>query len=90
MTNRTPRILILTASYGDGHWQASWALEQAFHSQGIEDIRIMDLMEEAHPLLNGLSAWLYKKKPSVVQVRPRLLRLELLSHSGTEASRPAV
>jgi processive 1,2-diacylglycerol beta-glucosyltransferase len=56
---RSPRILILTASYGDGHVQASRALDTSFRQLGIEDVRIVDLMREAHPLLNSITTKLY-------------------------------
>jgi processive 1,2-diacylglycerol beta-glucosyltransferase len=57
--NRNPRILILTAKFGDGHLQASRALKQSFLDQGIEDVKVIDLLKEAHPVLNGISRKLY-------------------------------
>lgn len=57
--NRSPRIMILTAGYGDGHVQASRALNHSFKQQGIEDVRIVDLMREAHPFLNTITTKLY-------------------------------
>ncbi|WP_282938469.1 glycosyltransferase [Paenibacillus sp. RC67] len=59
--NHRPRILILTASYGDGHIQAARALKQSFLNQGMEQILIVDLMKEAHPLLNSITTTLYLK-----------------------------
>jgi processive 1,2-diacylglycerol beta-glucosyltransferase len=56
-----PRIMILTASYGEGHIQASKALKQRLVSQGMNDVQIIDLMKEAHPLLNSISTKLYLK-----------------------------
>lgn len=61
MNNQHPRIMILTASYGEGHLQASNALKQRFLAHGIEEVHIVDLMKEAHPLLNTISMKLYIK-----------------------------
>ncbi|GAA4834337.1 diglucosyl diacylglycerol synthase [Paenibacillus vulneris] len=59
--NHRPRILILTASYGDGHIQAARALKQSFLARGTDQILIVDLMKEAHPLLNTITTTLYLK-----------------------------
>lgn len=59
MTYQKPKIMILYASYGDGHYQASKALEASFRSKGIADIVLLDLMAEAHPLLNELTKFVY-------------------------------
>lgn len=56
-----PGILILTASYGDGHVQAARSLKLAFERQGIDQVHIMDLMKEAHPLINKITTTLYIK-----------------------------
>ncbi|MCZ8512233.1 glycosyltransferase [Paenibacillus filicis] len=56
---RNSRILILTSSYGDGHLQAARSLKQAFHMQGTDEVLIMDLMKEAHPVLNKISTTIY-------------------------------
>jgi processive 1,2-diacylglycerol beta-glucosyltransferase len=58
---RDSKLMILTASYGDGHIQVARALKQRFLSQGIGDVQIIDLMKEAHPLLNTVSTSLYAK-----------------------------
>jgi processive 1,2-diacylglycerol beta-glucosyltransferase len=57
---KNPRIMILTARFGDGHLQASRALKQSFNNQGIEDVTVIDLLQEAHPFLNTVSRKLYK------------------------------
>ncbi|UQZ84737.1 Processive diacylglycerol beta-glucosyltransferase [Paenibacillus konkukensis] len=57
--NHKPKILILTASYGDGHLQAARALKQSFLNQGVECVRVVDLMREAHPFLNTITTTLY-------------------------------
>lgn len=59
--NHTPTILILTASYGDGHLQAARALKQSFLSRGTQRVRVVDLMREAHPFLNSITTTLYLK-----------------------------
>ncbi|SDC05968.1 processive 1,2-diacylglycerol beta-glucosyltransferase [Paenibacillus sp. UNCCL117] len=52
-------LLILTASYGDGHLQVSRVLKQKFEQYGFRSIRMIDLFEEAHPLLNKVTRFLY-------------------------------
>jgi processive 1,2-diacylglycerol beta-glucosyltransferase len=59
--NRNSRLMILTASYGDGHIQAARALEQGFLKEGIHSVQIIDLMQEAYPYLNTLTRTLYVK-----------------------------
>lgn len=59
MLTKQPKILIVYASYGDGHYQASKAIEACFQSRGISDIILLDLMAEAHPLLNELTRFIY-------------------------------
>jgi processive 1,2-diacylglycerol beta-glucosyltransferase len=57
MTNT--QILILTASFGDGHLQASRALKMSFLERGIGNVNVIDLLKEAHPVLNVISRKLY-------------------------------
>lgn len=59
MISRTPKIIILYASYGDGHYQASKAVEASLRSRGVNDVTLLDLMAEAHPLINGLTKFVY-------------------------------
>ena len=56
-----PRILILTASYGNGHIQASKALQQQFFRQGIEQMKIVNLMKEGHPWIYSITSSLISK-----------------------------
>ena len=56
--NANPRVLILTASYGNGHLQASKALYQQFVEQGIEHVKIVNLMKEGHPFINLITTTL--------------------------------
>lgn len=55
------RILIIYASYGDGHLQAARAIADAMQRLGIEAsrIKLIDLMAEANPLLNEVSRRFY-------------------------------
>ncbi|WP_334074745.1 MGDG synthase family glycosyltransferase [Paenibacillus sp. A14] len=59
MNAKTPKIMILYASYGDGHYRASKAIEAGFRSRGIRDVVLLDLMAEAHPRLNELTKFIY-------------------------------
>lgn len=59
------RILILTASYGDGHLQVSKALQHKFHANGVQEVRLIDLFQEAHPVMNSIAKFLYTKSTAV-------------------------
>lgn len=59
MIDKPPKIMILYASYGDGHLRASKAVETCFHSKGIKDVVLLDLLAEAHPMLNELTKFIY-------------------------------
>jgi processive 1,2-diacylglycerol beta-glucosyltransferase len=59
MSTQSPKILIVYASYGDGHYQASKAIEKCFRTKGIHHISSLDLMATAHPLLNELTKRVY-------------------------------
>ncbi|MGG6313152.1 MGDG synthase family glycosyltransferase [Paenibacillus macerans] len=59
MAYQSPKIIILYASYGDGHYQASKAIEAGFRRKGVPDVVLLDLMAEAHPLLNELTKFVY-------------------------------
>jgi processive 1,2-diacylglycerol beta-glucosyltransferase len=54
-------IMILTASYGNGHKQAAQALKQRLHLRGINKVHIIDLMKEAYPVLNTITTTIYEK-----------------------------
>jgi processive 1,2-diacylglycerol beta-glucosyltransferase len=55
------KIIILFASYGDGHIQVSRALRQNFQENGISDVVMIDLMGEAHPVMNAVIRYVYLK-----------------------------
>lgn len=55
------KIMIVYANYGDGHRQAALALKQSFAHFGASDIVLLDLLAEAHPILNEFSRYFYMK-----------------------------
>lgn len=59
MNTDHPRVMILTAGYGDGHYQVSHTLQRRFLYKGNENVQIVDLMKEAHPMLNTITRKLY-------------------------------
>lgn len=58
-TNRDLKILILYASYGDGHLQVSKALQQCFFEREIQHVPMIDIYESAHPLMNAVTRSAY-------------------------------
>ncbi len=61
MDKRNPKIIILTASYGNGHLQVANSLYQECLARGFENVRICNLYAESHPFFSELSEKLYKK-----------------------------
>ncbi|MDO3411463.1 glycosyltransferase [Saccharibacillus sp. CPCC 101409] len=59
MQPQEPNVLILYASYGDGHYQATKALERSLNLRGISRVKMLDLMAESHPKLNDLTRFVY-------------------------------
>ncbi|MCI3927217.1 glycosyltransferase [Paenibacillus sp. TRM 82003] len=60
MTTSAKKVLVLYASYGDGHIQVSRALKEQFETQGC-DVALVDLFAEAYPKINELTKYLYIK-----------------------------
>ena len=60
------KVFILYARFGDGHWQAASALRQSFAKLGNVEVKLVDLLEESHPVLNGVSRFVYRKSYSVL------------------------
>lgn len=58
---KSPKILILTGSYGNGHLEVTNALVAELNKRGITDIVISDLFYEAHPILTHFTKQLYLK-----------------------------
>jgi processive 1,2-diacylglycerol beta-glucosyltransferase len=58
------KILVFYASYGEGHIQVSKALINSFKEKGIKNIKMIDLLAEAHPILDAISRFFYLKSTS--------------------------
>ncbi len=58
-TKRERKILILYASYGDGHVQVSKALQQRFLERGLHNVLMLDLYANAHPLMDAVTRFAY-------------------------------
>lgn len=54
------KILILTAGYGEGHNQVSYALKQSLARIGQNQITIIDLFQAAYPVMNEVTKFLYR------------------------------
>lgn len=54
------KVLILYASYGDGHKQVASALEQGLYEKGLRVVSV-DLYAEAYPWINAITRFLYMK-----------------------------
>lgn len=62
MTSNKKKLLILYASYGDGHIQVSQALkEQIEQSEEAYEAVLVDLFAEAYPFLNSITKYIYIK-----------------------------
>lgn len=59
------KIIILSASFGDGHMQVSRALEKIIREKGIKQVKIIDLLAEAHPIFNKIMRKIYMKSCSL-------------------------
>lgn len=64
--NKNLKVFILFASYGEGHLQASKALQHAFGRNGISQVELIDLFAEAHPMINDITKYLYMKSFTVL------------------------
>ncbi len=62
--HREPSILILTASYGEGHVQAARALHQQFVSQGYKHVEVVDLIKNAYPVIHSIASKIYLRSPN--------------------------
>lgn len=56
-----PKLLILYASYGEGHLQAARAIKGAWEELGNHRTVMVDLMAESHPWLNEMTRRFYLK-----------------------------
>lgn len=57
----SPKILILTGSYGNGHLEVTRSLITELNKRGITNIVTSDLFYEAHPILTNVTRKLYIK-----------------------------
>lgn len=55
------KLLIVYARYGDGHLQAAAALSDSFSRHGAAEAKPVDLLAQAHPFLNEISKFVYRK-----------------------------
>lgn len=64
------KLLILSASYGEGHQQAAKAVQDSLRLQSPEtEVRIIDYMRTVHPVLDSVAKYCYLKS---VQFAPAL------------------
>ncbi|MFC4811180.1 MGDG synthase family glycosyltransferase [Paenibacillus sp. GCM10023250] len=60
------KIMILYASYGDGHLQAARAIGEAIEDRGLGEPVLVDLLAEAHPWINAMTRHVYQKSYSLI------------------------
>ncbi len=91
------RMLILSASYGEGHQQAALAVRDALMEEnpGL-DLQIVDYLDMVHPMLNSVARYCYMKSvrfaPSLYglfykgtsRIAPSSLIQRRLNHLGYE------
>ncbi len=62
---KNPKVLILTAHYGNGHVQVAKTLEHTFRQNGIENVIVCDLFAESHPVITDITKYLYLKSYTI-------------------------
>ncbi|MHB1684746.1 MAG: MGDG synthase family glycosyltransferase [Bacilli bacterium] len=78
------RLLILSASYGEGHQQAALAVRDALMDENPDlDLQIVDYLEMVHPMLNSVARYCYMKS---VRFAPALYGL---FYKGTSRIAPS-
>ncbi|WP_219835220.1 glycosyltransferase [Paenibacillus sp. R14(2021)] len=60
------KIMILYASYGDGHLQAARAISDAIIDHRLGEPLLVDLLAEAHPWINAMTRRVYMKSYSLM------------------------
>lgn len=58
---KKPKVLILTAKYGNGHVQVSKTLVKQCKDLGIEEVVVSDLYAESNPVFTEITQYLYLK-----------------------------
>ena len=78
------KVLILSASYGEGHQQAAKAVQEALGLMSPQtEVRIVDYMRSVHPLIDSFAKYFYVKS---VQFAPALYGL---FYKGTSQIAPS-
>lgn len=62
---KNPKVLILTAHYGNGHVQVAKTLEKTFYQRGIKNVIVCDLFAESHPVITDITKYLYLKSYTI-------------------------
>lgn len=57
----SPTVLLVTASFGNGHNQVASTLKQEFESKGVSSVHVVDMFRESFPVVNKTVQFLYKK-----------------------------
>jgi processive 1,2-diacylglycerol beta-glucosyltransferase len=55
------KVMILSANYGEGHAQVSKVLLTQLKKQGIQNVKVVDLMGQSHPFIDSVSRAFYLK-----------------------------
>jgi processive 1,2-diacylglycerol beta-glucosyltransferase len=63
---KRPKILILTAEYGNGHVQVANVLKEKFSEQNAADVIISSIYAESYPTLTPISETIYLKSFTTV------------------------
>jgi len=58
-------VLIISSSFGEGHIQVSKAIRDHLNQYGINQIKVLDLLAEAHPYINAVSRFFYLKSTAI-------------------------
>ncbi len=61
LLTKHPKILILTARYGNGHLQVAKSIQSKCNEKGIHDVVVCDLFAESHPIITDITQYLYLK-----------------------------
>ncbi|WP_404428300.1 diglucosyl diacylglycerol synthase [Sutcliffiella horikoshii] len=61
MRKKGLKVIILTASYGNGHLQVANSLYQECLNRGLTDVKICNLYAESHPFISEVTEKLYTK-----------------------------
>ena len=62
--DKNPKVLILTAHYGNGHVQVA-KHRTNISPKGIEDVIVCDLFGESHPFITDITKYLYLKSYTI-------------------------